>query len=96
MMDISDGLLLDAWRMAGASGVTFALDSTAVPVADPARLDDCLRWGDDYELLFAATPESDLPVAAHRIGLVIPAGPVPLSLDGAPLMDSAGLGYQHG
>lgn len=96
MMDISDGLLLDAWRMAGASGVTFAIDSAAVPVADPARLDDCLRWGDDYELLFTASPGSDLPVLAHRIGVVVPAGPAPLALDGAPLVGSAGLGYQHG
>jgi thiamine-monophosphate kinase len=96
MMDISDGLLLDAWRMAGASGVTFALDSAAVPVADPARLDDCLRWGDDYELLFTASPGSDLPVFAHRIGVVVSAGPAPLALDGAPLVGSAGLGYQHG
>ena len=34
-MDVSDGLLLDSWRMARASGVTVALDSEAVPIAAP-------------------------------------------------------------
>lgn len=94
MMDISDGLLLDAWRMASASGVTFALDSAAVPVAAPERRDECLRWGDDYELLFTAPPDARLPVAAHRIGTV-QAGTAPLVLDGVPLPGPDGLGYQH-
>ena len=37
MMDVSDGLLLDAYRMAEASEVSIAIDSAAVPVADPDR-----------------------------------------------------------
>ena len=66
MMDVSDGLLLDAWRLAEASGVTFAIDSAAVPIADarssPRR---SLRWGDDYQLLFtAADRHAALPVPA--------------------------------
>jgi thiamine-monophosphate kinase len=96
MMDISDGLLLDAWRMASASEVTFALDSTAVPVADPARRDDCLRWGDDYELLFTAPSGIRLPVTAHRIGTVVTKRDSRLLLDGEALRGPAGLGYQHG
>lgn len=96
MMDISDGLLLDAWRMAGASAVTFALDSAAAPVADPARLEDCLRWGDDYELLFTAPDGHSLPVPAQRIGTVTPRGEAPVLLDGTALVGSTGLGYQHG
>src|SRR5690606_32682117 len=43
MMDVSDGLLLDASRLAGASGVTLALDGGAVPVAAPDRRDEALR-----------------------------------------------------
>jgi thiamine-monophosphate kinase len=35
MMDISDGLLLDATRMADASGVTIALYSAAIPLSRP-------------------------------------------------------------
>lgn len=95
MMDISDGLLLDAWRIAQASGVTLALDSTSVPVADPARRDQCLRWGDDYELLFTAPPGVALPVGAHRIGSVQARDEAPLLLDGEPLSEPDGLGYEH-
>lgn len=96
MMDVSDGLLLDSWRMAQASGVTFALDPNAIPVADPLRLADCIRWGDDYELLFTAAPAAQLPIAAHRIGTVIEGTDAPLMLGDAPLSDPASLGYQHG
>jgi thiamine-monophosphate kinase len=96
MMDISDGLLLDCWRMAWVSGVTFALDGEAVPVASRARAGECMRWGDDYELLFAAPEGAPLPVAAHRIGTVRARGAAPLLLDEAPLADPATLGYRHG
>lgn len=96
MMDVSDGLLIDCWRMAEASRVTFALEGEAIPVTDPARRDACIRWGDDYELLFTAPPATALPVEAHAIGRVIQPGASPLQLDGAILTDPAGLGYQHG
>lgn len=96
MMDVSDGLLLDSWRMAQASGVTFAIDPLAVPVAEPARRDDAMRWGDDYELLFTAPPGALLPVPAHRIGTVTARAAAPLVLGGAPHADAATLGYQHG
>ena len=96
MMDISDGLLLDAWRMARASGVTLALQANAVPVAVPdSRRDDALRWGDDYELLFTAPAGTELPVAASRIGTAEPAGASPLVLDGHLLTGPEGLGYRH-
>ena len=93
MMDVSDGLLLDASRLAGASGVTLALDSAAVPVAAPDRRDDALRWGDDYELLFTLPASVQSPVPATQIGQVRKSGEVPLLLDGeAP---AGSLGYQH-
>ncbi len=96
MMDISDGLLLDARRMATASDVTLAIESAAVPVADPARRDEALRWGDDYELLFTAPASAPLPVPAHRIGSVVARAGAPLIIDGEEIADSTGLGYQHG
>jgi thiamine-monophosphate kinase len=96
MMDISDGLLLDCWRMGWASGVTLALDSAALPVADRTRLADCVRWGDDYELLFTAPDGVALPVPAIRIGEVRARSGAPLLLDEAPLDDPARLGYRHG
>ncbi|MFM7348648.1 MAG: thiamine-phosphate kinase [Erythrobacter sp.] len=96
MMDISDGLLLDAFRMAEASGVTMTLKSRDIPVANRARRDACIRWGDDYELLFTAPADAVLPVVAHRIGSVTALGIAPLALDGTPFGDPAGLGYRHG
>ncbi len=96
MMDVSDGLLLDSWRMAQASGVTFALDSAAVPIRCPEhRRADALRWGDDYQLLFTAPPGTALPLPVHRIGHVHPRNEAPLVLDGRPCDSPDGLGYQH-
>ena len=95
MMDVSDGLLLDCWRMARASHVTFQLDSETFPVADPARLNECVRWGDDYQLLFTAPPDTVLPVAATRIGTVAPQDFAPLWVDHHVLTPLDGIGYEH-
>ena len=96
MMDISDGLLLDCWRMAWVSGVTLAIESAAVPVAERARAQECMRWGDDYELLFTAPEGAALPVPATRIGTVHAREHAPLLLDETPLPDPVNLGYRHG
>lgn len=66
MMDVSDGLLVDALRMAEASGVGIALDAGAVPLSPAlvaiagetveARM-AAMTAGDDYELLFTAPLE---------------------------------------
>ncbi len=95
MMDVSDGLLLDCWRMATASNVTIELESRAIPVADPARRDDCIRWGDDYELLFTLPHEAQPTVPATRIGKVVPHDAAHLRLDHTPLSPESGLGYRH-
>ena len=96
MMDVSDGLLLDAWRMAEASEVSLAIDGAAVPIAapEPRRL-DALRWGDDYELLFTLPGGVEPPIPAARIGAVESRGFVPLFLDGEPIANSEGLGWEH-
>jgi len=95
MMDVSDGLLIDAARMARASGVTLAIDSAAVPIAvAEARRADALRWGDDYELLFTAPEGVALPVPAARIGSVV-AGDAGLLLDGQALAAGERLGWEH-
>jgi len=96
MMDVSDGLLLDAWRMAEASQVSVAINSAAVPIAAPEeRRMDALRWGDDYELLFTLPAGAEPPVSATRIGSIEPRGFVPLFLDGEPIANSDGLGFEH-
>lgn len=95
MMDVSDGLLLDASRMAAASGVTLAIERSAVPIATPeARRDEALRWGDDYQLLFALPGGIAPPVEAHRIGEVREPSAAAVLLDGVVLADT-GLGYEH-
>ena len=94
IMDISDGLLLDASRLAQASDVTLSIESGAVPVATAEdRRQDALRWGDDYELLFTAPPDAQIPVKATRIGAVIAKGEAPLLVDGTSPEGS--LGYEH-
>ena len=94
MMDVSDGLLLDARRMAEASQVTIDIDPLAVPIATPeARRDEALRWGDDYQLLFALPADIVPPVPAHRIGRVLTQSPAALLLDG--IEPSGTLGYEH-
>lgn len=83
-IDVSDGLLLDASRLADASGVALDLDLDAVPVArladrveallarDP--LGDALSGGEDFALLVAVPPgRADRWPAAvrgmsHRVG----------------------------
>jgi len=96
MMDLSDGLLLDAWRLAEASQVSLAIDSAAVPIATPEeRRLDALRWGDDYELLFTLPAGTEPPVPANRIGSVEARGPAPLFLDGEPIANREGLGWEH-
>ena len=102
MMDVSDGLYLDAHRMAEASSTTFALDLAAVPFArglasaggDLALRDAACRWGDDYALLFTAPSTFAPSVPFHRIGTVEARGNHVLLVNGAPVQGE--LGYQHG
>jgi thiamine-monophosphate kinase len=66
-MDISDGLALDASRLAAASGCGVALKLAAIPISADAHrlartsgrtpLDHVLGDGEDFELLIAAAPE---------------------------------------
>ena len=101
MSDVSDGLLIDAARMATASGlaVTVALD--AVPLsadylafagADPLA---AATAGDDYQLLFALAPGASPPVPATRVGAFAPGAGLALTRDGAAVALPPSLGWQH-
>jgi thiamine-monophosphate kinase len=67
-MDISDGLALDASRLAAASGCGAALEPGAIPISPDAErlaeksghsaLEHALSDGEDFELLLAASPET--------------------------------------
>ncbi|MDO6416621.1 thiamine-phosphate kinase [Sphingomonas sp. BIUV-7] len=105
MMDVSDGLLIDAMRMAQASGIGLTIDLDAVPLA-PACPDDqagriaAASAGDDYELLFAAPVDAMLPsfgdVAITAIGrFQAEEGFVLIDRDG-PVELPTRLGYEHG
>ena len=94
MMDVSDGVLLDAARIARASGVALSLSREAlIPLAPVGRLDEALRWGDDYVLLATgpAGLEREFPVTP--IGAVLADEGEALLLDGtAP---TGVLGFMH-
>lgn len=100
MMDISDGLLIDARRMADASGIAILIDH--VPLSDAFRAlhgDDArimaATGGDDYELLFAAPPGVRLPIPAIPVGRCESGAGLRLILDGKPTPLPERLGYQH-
>lgn len=80
MMDVSDGLALDARRLADASGVTIALERVALG-ATPER---ALAGGEDHALL-AAFPDGVLPPGFRAIGTVRPRGDDDLLCDDLPV-----------
>lgn len=80
MMDVSDGLALDATRLARASAVTIELDVSALG-AEPRR---ALAGGEDHALL-ATFPDGILPPGFRRIGTVLAAGEHPLTCGGEPV-----------
>ena len=76
MMDVSDGLVLDARRMARASGVT--IDINADAFTHPAS---ALEGGEDHALL--ATFSGPLPDGFRPIGRVIEQGEEAVTVDAA-------------
>lgn len=57
MMDLSDGLGADLPRLAKASGVGFAIDESALPRHPGCSIRQAISDGEDYELLFALSPD---------------------------------------
>lgn len=64
MMDLSDGLGADLPRLARASGVGYELDETAVPRTAGCSVEQAISDGEDYELLFAVSPDDAAALAA--------------------------------
>ena len=87
MIDVSDGLGLDAGRLAAASAEPLAaqIDSMRVPRSETASLESAISDGEDHELLFAADPDACVPealpdgqggtVPCTRIGTMVPRMP---------------------
>ena len=71
-MDVSDGLAGDALKLALASNVSLRLEADRIPlsaagrawVAQAGGFGRLLDWGDDYELLFTASPDARAVIAA--------------------------------
>ena len=102
-MDISDGLLIDADRLARASGVGLSIDLAAMPLSPAAAartqgdadLIARATAGDDYELLFTAPPGAVAPAGktpVTRIGTVVSGVGITLA-NGLVLPER--LGWEH-
>lgn len=105
MMDVSDGLLIDAARMADASGLGVKIDLAKVPLsqdfvaafaADQDAALSAATGGDDYQLLFAADGQAHLPVPAVRVGGFAEGSGLTISWNGMPVDLPAKLGWLHG
>ncbi|MFZ4690226.1 MAG: thiamine-phosphate kinase [Polymorphobacter sp.] len=107
-MDVSDGVLIDADRMARASGVGLVIDIAAIPLSAAAALrtaNDADRLalataGDDYELLFTASPGADIAARAGRtpvtrIGRVVAGSGVRAMGNDGTDITPARLGWEH-
>ncbi|MGZ8285828.1 MAG: thiamine-phosphate kinase [Allosphingosinicella sp.] len=94
MMDVSDGLLIDASRLAEASGVAAEIDLASLPLSEAllAALDDgretrlaAATAGDDYELLFAAAAERAAEILALQDELGLPLSRIGALAEGSGL-----------
>jgi thiamine-monophosphate kinase len=65
MMDLSDGLGADLPRLVTASQVGFQVDEAVLPRNRGCSIEQALNDGEDYELLFAISP-NDVPKLEER------------------------------
>lgn len=78
MLDISDGLALDASRLAKASGI--AIDFASALLGTEPEL--ALAGGEDHSLLATFPPDAELPGGFRRVGAVTEGSGI--RLDGEP------------
>lgn len=90
-IDISDSLSTDLAHICDESRLAAELDAASIPIhplaskavrtrRPPSALDLALHGGEDYELLFTASPRAKIPkriagVPIHRIGRMLPRRP---------------------
>ena len=100
MLDVSDGLLLDAKRLASESHVAIEIDVKRVPLHEDAALPQALSDGEDYELLFTTSVENLEKVWGKElapvtcIGRCIPGNGEIIDASGMAI-EGLDLGYVH-
>ena len=83
MMDLSDGLASDIYRLTEAGGVGAVLSKEAIPVSGSAtHVNQALEDGEDFEILFTLSPKEAARLSLsqpsrrlqpfHPIGKIIP------------------------
>jgi thiamine-monophosphate kinase len=106
MMDVSDGLLIDAARLGAASGVAVEIDLDSIPMSaaalasaggDRAARLAAATAGDDYALLFTSgLPLPPVPGRVTRIGQVKRGEGLRVHDRDGPIELPAKLGWLHG
>jgi thiamine-monophosphate kinase len=97
-MDVSDGLLIDASRLAEASGCGVRLDLDHVPLARPTDdldkiLEQCTA-GDDYKILMTAEPEVSIP-GFTKFGMLTESRGLKLAYRESCVNLPSTLGFEH-
>ncbi|MEP3891741.1 MAG: thiamine-phosphate kinase [Hellea sp.] len=105
--DISDGLVADARHVSKASGVGFSIDADKIPLSsaagawlsgqedEDAAFKALITAGDDYELVFTASPREatqirqaakTIGMRLSKVGAVVKGGGVSVTSGGAPMI----------
>jgi thiamine-monophosphate kinase len=101
MLDVSDGLVLDASRIAAASGVTIDFSAEAIEAeaaelrtidaaVGPKAAEFVLSGGEDHALLATFPADSPLPGGFRLLGAVVPAGPDAVTVGGVAYQRAGG------
>lgn len=98
-IDLSDGLSVDAAKLAMASSVAAEIESLRIPRFRGASINRAIFGGEEYELLFAVRPKTKVPavfehLALTRIGRITTGSGITLKTEeGVHVLKAAG--FQH-